>query len=150
MDVPASPGGKLDAILGAAATQALQPDASPHDVAVAAKAAREAVEAFGKARESGSRRSAVDASGPRRPSVEEVDEPKTAEEVRSLLARIGAGLVRADPAQVPALRAMLDSTRKDGGEEGEEAAWIGDSAAFERRVAEAQHEEAFGGGQSGA
>lgn len=135
VSVPAAPGERLNAILGAAAQQALQPDASPHDVAVAAKAAKEAVEAFGKARD----------AAPRRPALADVEPPRTVDEARALLSRIGCGQVQAEASQVSALRAAFPGLGDAGADDAGDEQWLADSAAFERRVAEAYHLEEFGG-----
>ena len=54
-----------------------------------------------------------------------------------MLSRIGAGLVSATAVQVAALRAMLDSVRRDGGrKEDDDQPWREEAAAFSREVAE--------------
>lgn len=79
--------------------------------------------------------------------VSTLPEARTADELQALLASIIAGKVICSKLQFDAISKQLDTARKDGAAaDTEEQAWVSDSAAFERRVAEAQHLEQHGEG----
>ena len=77
--------------------------------------------------------------------VSTLPEARTADELQALLASIIAGKVICTKLQFDAISKQLDTARKDGAaSETEEQAWVNDSAAFELRVAQAQHLEREG------
>lgn len=69
--------------------------------------------------------------------------PKTPQEAQDLLARIGSGHLPYDPGQVAALKAFIDSCRRDGTSFDEEASpeWLKEDARLSLLIAEHQHRE---------
>lgn len=77
------------------------------------------------------------------PPVKPLPVPKTPQAAQDLLARIGAGRLPYDPGQVAALKAFIDSCRRDGTAFDEESSpeWLKEDARLSLLIAEQQHRD---------